>query len=157
MPSEDIASSEIRLTVRLVAKGAAAQLSDPGAIREICTSRTGVSRQESSLGTLSEELKQVLFDSEPQVLQWLAASRDHLEAFIRDPINSLVQAGVDLDRSQQKELLRERNGQLAPETRLSGLPEPILSFEVDPTPPRRTQHRDKSLKDNPQDASQKGE
>jgi hypothetical protein len=147
----------MRLKLRFVAIGAAAQQDlEPGTVVQNCTSRTGAPRQESSLGTLSEDLKQVLFDAEPQILRWLTASQDHVEAFVQDPIGALVQVGVELDRSQQKALLREREGRLAGETQLPGFPEPILFFEVDPTLPQKAQPKDTSHKDNLQDADQAG-
>lgn len=73
---------------------------------------TGVERIDDTILGLPMELANVIRPLEPRILSWLSKSKANRLAFFEDPVNALSQAGIKLDRSQQKVLLRVREGRL---------------------------------------------
>ena len=71
-----------------------------------CQPREGATRRDTETVPLPEELTSKLKDANKKVVAWLAKDKKNASFFLRQPVEALLKAGIDLSRSEQKALDR---------------------------------------------------
>lgn len=93
---------ETRLNVRLV-RGREA---DIAVLARGCRPRQGAPRRDADPVALPPMLVDKLRAADAQVVAWLAKDSANAQRFFAEPVAALLDAGVELDRTEQKHLAR---------------------------------------------------